>query len=120
MPVTTDDREPYRRLIDQLVRSCQQGQGRIGPDRVRRGIWNSAAAAEGLRDQERINDLLARMSPTDRDVLADMLVDAFVDGVHETLVVLHANQVPPFEDGIEGAPFQDLAGRLEGWSWPTG
>jgi hypothetical protein len=119
MRVTTDDREQYRRLIDQLVHSCQQGQGQISPGRVRRGTWNREATAAGIPDQQRINDLLARMSPADRDVLAGIVFDAFVGGVHEALVVLHENQVSPFEDGIDGAPFQDFAGRLQGWAWPT-
>ncbi len=114
MPVT-DDREQYRRLIDQLVHSCQQGQGQIGPNRVRRGAWNREATAAGMRDQQKINDLLARLGPSERDVLAGMLFDAFVGGVHEALVVLHQNRVPPFEDGIEGAPFHtSLAGFTAG------
>lgn len=72
----------------------------------------------GTSEHQKINDILARMSPADREVLAGTLFDAFVGGVHEVLVVLHENRVPPFEDGVEGAPFQDLAGRLQGWSWP--
>jgi hypothetical protein len=119
MDVTTDNREQYRRLIDQLVHSCQDGQGQIGPDRARRGTWNREASGQpGMRDQQLVNDILSRMSPAERDVLAGMLFDAFVSGVHEALVVLHEHRVPPFEDGVEGAPFHDLVGRLQGWSWP--
>jgi hypothetical protein len=34
------------------------------------------------------------------------------------LRVLYEHQIPPFEDGYEGAPFNDFAGRLNGWHWP--
>jgi hypothetical protein len=118
--VTTDNRVQYRALIDRLVHSCLEGQGRIGADRVRRGVWNQEATARsGLRDQQKANDLLSRMYAADRDVFADMLFDAFVSGVHEALVVLHEHAVAPFEDGYEGTPFHDFVGRLQGWSWPV-
>ena len=46
--------------------------------------------------------------------------DAFVGGVHETLAVLHEEQIAPFEDGYEGTQFHDFVGRLDNWRWPTG
>jgi hypothetical protein len=49
-----------------------------------------------------------------------MLYDAFCGGVHETLVVLHEEGVPPFDGGYEGTPFHDFTGRLQGWPWPVG
>jgi hypothetical protein len=53
-------------------------------------VWNlEAAVRPGLRDQQKTSDLLARTGTADRDVLATMLFDAFVSGVHEALVVLH-------------------------------
>jgi hypothetical protein len=63
--------------------------------------------------------LLAGLSSSGREVLARMLADAFRSGVHETLVILHAAAVPPFQDGYEGSPYRDFAGRMEGWSWPA-
>lgn len=71
-----------------------------------------------MPDQLSANNLLERLSEEDREVLAQMLADAFESGVHETLVVLHETAVPPFEDGYEGAPFNDFVGRLNGWPWP--
>ena len=39
-------------------------------------------------------------------------------GVHTALVALHEDAIPPFEDGYEGTPFNDFAGRLDDWEWP--
>ena len=47
-----------------------------------------------------------------------MLEQAFVGGVHETLVVLHEAEVSPFDQGYEGTPFHDFVGRLDDWPWP--
>ncbi len=38
-------------MIDRLVRSCNEGQGQIGPRRAKAGVWNAnadALADEGL------------------------------------------------------------------------
>ena len=119
--MTSEDRQLYRTLIDELVRECRQGQGQIGPGRVRTGTWNGNAdsAPDGPPDQRRINALLARMGQDDREVLAQMLAEAFQGGMFTTLRVLHHHQVPPFEDGYEGTPFNDFAGRLDDWPWPA-
>jgi hypothetical protein len=115
-----DSREDrhYRAVIDQLVRSCRQGQGRIGSDRVLAGVWNENATDDLLPEQQEINLLLARMPKTDRKIVARMIREAFEGGVHETLVILHEEQVPPFDKGYEGTPFHDFVGRLAGWKWP--
>lgn len=116
----SDDRRKYRQIIDELVSECLEGQGQIGPIRARAGVWNANAgpSTEGLEDQARMNDLLHRLRPADREVLAVMLAQAFVGGVHKALVTLHEHEVPPFEDGYEGTPFHDFVGRLDGWGWP--
>ena len=109
----------YRDLIDALVASCRHGQGQIGPSRVRAGLWNAnASSVDDGGEQSRVNDLLSRMPLADREVLAGMLSEAFVSGVHESLVVLHEAGLEPFTDGVEGSPFADFAGRLAGWNWP--
>ena len=114
----TDDQQRCRGLIDRLVQACQAGQGQIGPRRVREGIWNVHATAESMPDQHAVNEVLARMSDDDREVVAGLLLEIFIAGVHEALVVLHDEQVPPFQDGYEGTPFHDFVGRLGGWPWP--
>lgn len=116
-----DDRELYRELIDELVTECRQGQGQIGPDRARAGTWNPNADAgpDKFPEQRRINVMLAGMVQDDREVLAQMLAEAFQAGVFIALRVLHDHQVPPFEDGYEGTPFNDFVGRVDDWPWPT-
>lgn len=114
--MASDDRQRYRTLIDRLVRSCREGQGQIPASRARRGVWNFNAITQPdeIPGQQRMNEVLAAISEADRQVLAQMLYDAFCSGVHETLVVLHEEGVPPFDDGYEGTPFHDFIGRLEG------
>jgi hypothetical protein len=108
----------YRDVIDELADMCRNGQGQIGARRARAGVWNQNATADYLSDQLEINALLSRMSVADREVLAKMLAWEVVTGVFETLKVLQQFQVPPFEDGYEGSPFNDFIGRLDGWEWP--
>lgn len=114
-----DDREQYRALIDQLVEECREGQGQIGPTRARAGMWNPHAETDDIPEQRRINTLLAGMDQDDREVLAEMLADEFRNGMFIALRVLHDNQVPPFEDGYEGSPYNDFIGRLNDWPWPA-
>lgn len=115
------DREDscYRMVIDELVRSCREGQGQIGPQRARAGIWNRNASADEFPDQHAANKLLAAMSTSEREVLARLLEGAFVGGMHEALVVLHGASVVPFDRAHEGTPFHDFVGRLNDWAWPT-
>lgn len=49
-----------------------------------------------------------------------MLEQAFVSGVHESLVVIHEEAIEPFDKGYEGTPFHDFVGRLDDWQWPEG
>jgi hypothetical protein len=112
----TDDRTGYRALIDRLVLACRAGQGQISAKRVRSGLWN---AKTDVPDKSAVNQLLRRLTPAERELLAQMLAQEFVGGVHETLVVLHEAQVEPFQDGYEGTPFHDFVGRLDDWPWPS-
>jgi hypothetical protein len=116
----TGDRQQYRDLIDRLVRSCREGQGQIAARRARSGVWNANAETmpADMPDQAAMNDLLRRLDDDDRELLAQFFAQQFVGGVHETLVVLHAAQIAPFEDGYEGSPFHDFVGRLDDWPWP--
>ena len=116
-----DDRAQYRAVIDELVRECREGQGAIHPRRVRSGLFHQYALdhPEEMPEESRINGLLARMEPDDRELVAGLLETAFVDGVHATLAVLHWNEIPPFGDGYEGTPLHDFIGRLNlDWDWP--
>jgi hypothetical protein len=108
----------YREVIDSLVDVCHSGQGQIGARRAREGIWNRNATPDFISDQHEINLLLARMSVTDREILAGMLAEQVELGVFETLKVLEQFQIAPFVDGYEGSPYNDFVGRLGDWEWP--
>lgn len=110
----------YKKFIDELVHVCKHGQGQIGADRCRNGLWNVNATADFIEDQHEINVLLKALSPDQREVLAGMLAQAFEGGAFAALTVLHEFQIPPFEDGYEGSPFNDFIGRLDDWEWPEG
>lgn len=109
--------ELYRTLIDRFVDICRNGQGCIGPDRARKGVWNPYAD-ENSPDQLAFNQLLSRMSAPDREVLALLLSQQVETGVFETLKILEEFQISPFENGYEGSPYADFIGRLTDWEWP--
>ena len=109
----------YRNIIDDLVHVCRKGQGQIGPNRARSGVWNPNATEDFAPDQHRINGLLRKLSDEDREVIAGMLNHQVQLGVFETLKVLEAHNVEPLESGYEGSPYQDFIGRLDDWRWPN-
>ena len=113
--------EQYRNLIDALVRSCRDGQGQVAAKRVLEGVWspNAEDPDADMPDQRAMNGLLRRLAPADREILAQMMAEEFVSGVHESLVVLHEQKLPPFDNGYEGTPFHDFVGRLDAWEWPA-
>src|SRR4051812_42255005 len=98
----------YRELIDELVRVCKDGQGQIGAQRARKGVWNQNATPDFIPEQHEINLLLRGMSTADREIVAGMLAQEVVTGVFETLKVLEHFQIEPFKDGYEGSPFNDF------------
>jgi hypothetical protein len=110
----------YRALIDRLVDECRSGQGQIMPRRAREGVWNRNATPESEPEDDEANRLLARMSNAEREVIARMLQQEFVGGVHTTLVALHEAEMAPFDRAYEGTPFHDFVGRLDDWEWPSG
>lgn len=110
----------YRDAIDALVTVCKHGQGQIGSERVRAGLWNANATADFIPEQHKINLLLARLPSEDREILAKLLAEAVQTGVFETLKVVGEQfHVAPFHDGYEGAAFNDFIGRMQGWQWPA-
>jgi hypothetical protein len=108
----------YRDAIDALVEDCRNGQGQIGPKRAMKGLWNQSATAASMPDQYRFNVLLARLPPQDRETIAEMLAQEYVGGAFAALSVLNDFKVAPFEDGYEGAAYNDFMGRLDDWPWP--
>lgn len=108
----------YRKMIDELVRMCQDGQGQIGARRIREGVWDSNANQDLNPEQHQINLLLKRLSSSDRELIAGILAQEVVTGVFETLKVLEQKGIEPFQDGYEGSPYNDFVGRLNDWNWP--
>jgi hypothetical protein len=109
----------YRDFIDHVVRVCHSGQGRIAPDRARRGVWNPDITEATAPDQHAMNLLLAKLSANDRETIATFLAQEFEGGVFETLKALEKFQIAPFEGGYEGSPYHDFIGRVSGeWEWP--
>jgi hypothetical protein len=109
----------YRDFIDDLVHVCHLGQGQIGPDRARRGIWNPHITDTTAPDQHAMNLLLAKLGASDRETIATFLAQEFEGGVFETLKALEKFQIAPFEEGYEGSPNHDFVGRVSGeWEWP--
>ena len=109
----------YRDAIDALVDVCKHGQGQIGARRVRAGLWNANATADFIPEQHKINLLLARLSAEDREIIAEMLAEEVQTGVFEALKVIgEDSQVTPFQDGYEGAAYNDFIGRMQDWPWP--
>lgn len=103
-----------------MVVECVQGQGQVSAHRVRVGVWNSDADQDSLPEQHALNNLLAKLDSTERELLAQLISDEFSSGVFNALNVLHVAAVAPFELGYDGTPTDDFLGRLEGWDWPQG
>lgn len=116
------DRKPqvYRDVSDGMVHACKHGQGQIGPERAKAGVWNQNATEESIPEQHEINLLPSRLSADDRRIVAGMLEEAFSGGVFEALRVFEEFEIEPFRDGYEGSPYHDFIGRLElpDWEWP--
>src|SRR5207244_10238350 len=93
----------YRDFIDALVHVCKDGQGQIGPRRARAGVWNKNATSDSIPDQYKINLLLERLSPEEREIIAEMLAHQVEVGVFETLKYLEQFDIEPFQEGYEGS-----------------
>jgi hypothetical protein len=108
----------YRAVIDAMVEVCRIGQGQVGAELARRGIWNRNANERFLTDDHRMNVILSGLTELDRDALGIALTKQFEAGVFEAIKVLEQKGITPFEDGYEGSPHEDFVGRLVGWQWP--
>ena len=108
-------------MIDALVVACATGPGQVSASRIRLGVWNANAeeVADAPAEQHAMNALLAGLDGAQRETLALLFSQEFASGVFNTLEVLHAAGVAPFDTGYEGAPSDDFLERMEGWEWPT-
>ena len=81
-------------------------------------MWNVNSTAREIPEQNSFNLLLARMSPLDREIIARLLQQEFVSGVHAALVALHEARLAPFDKAYEGTPVHDFVARIAHWKWP--
>lgn len=119
--MSEDPRRLYRKMIDTLVVACATGPGQVSASRVRVGVWNANAeeVSDAPAEQHAMNALLASLDPGQRDTLALLFAQEFASGVFNTLEVLHAARLSPFDTGYEGSPSDDFLDRMDGWEWPT-
>jgi hypothetical protein len=83
-------------------------------------VWNANATADFLPDQDAVSVFLSELSAGHRELVARMLSDEYVAGMHDALVALHEAEMSPFDKGYEGDPYHDFKGRLDDWDWPEG
>lgn len=126
------DGQLYREIIDRLVDSCLRGQGQLARRKVLEGVWHRYVedlagpdtpdwmreSEEALAAQMRtVNEVLAQFDQRAREVVAWLLDQQYVAGVHDTLVQLYEAEIAPFDKGYWD-PFHDFVGRLDDWEWP--
>lgn len=111
--------ENYKSLIDSLVKmsgSC------AAMTSIKRGEVKGVEAKSG------INDILAKLSDEERDVLANYTLKAYTSGIYDTLeelewhrvckdmvITMEGEELPVGK--FEGIPC-DYIGRCDGWEWP--
>ena len=118
-----DESATYRSIIDELAEACRRGNGQHARVRVLEGVWHrhveSIRGNEELATQMRkVNTVLAGLDLAQREVVAWLLDQQYVEGVHDTLVRLHEAAIRPFDKGYWD-PHHDLMSRLDGWDWPV-
>ena len=108
----------YKRLIDDLVVTHKED---VTGFQIRTG----KPVSLGYPENNRYNQMLARLSSEDRELLAEMLDHARSGGVHDTLVLLDEGKYRLWRGELE-LPFQpygsqmffDFVARREGDPWP--
>lgn len=107
--------ELYKTLIDELVKISEHS---VGADNVRKGRVPAA-------DSEKINRVLAKLSSTDREVLAAFVAEEYVSGIFDVLewytccrdmkISVDGEILPTGKfEGMQN----DFIGRHGGWKFP--
>jgi hypothetical protein len=120
MPLTKG-LEKYRELIDGLVKR-REG---VLPLWVREKGWPR------LPENEKVNAFLSRLTPDERETLAQIVREARDGGIHDTLAYLQEQMdlksLRLVMDGVElpVSPYDtelhwDWVERINGGSWPEG
>lgn len=112
-----NDREAYKALIDGLV-SLRPS---VHAERVKKGVWHR----EPPPDQVKFNEVLARLSAADRNVLAEIVQQAADASVHNALVFMLDHECRFTHEGepVAEQPFDtdahfDFMARIAGTPWP--
>jgi len=112
----------YKNFIDDLVSRATEMGG--GPRLLKRGNL----ILESKDDEKAFNELLAGLSPDQRDLMVRVLQEERFDAFHDVLVALtdciahndgslnfHGEPIKPFVGGLH----YDFVGRFQGdWEWP--
>ena len=109
----------YQGIIDELVkksRNCVDAN------------WAINGEAKGSGDHiARLNELLAKLTPEERETLAQYVSDAYMSGIYDTLcelewyidckdmkITVEGEELPTTK--FEGLG-NDFIGRRDGWEW---
>ncbi len=110
----------YQGIIDELVkksRSCVNAN------------WAINGEAKGIgEDITKLNELFARLTPEERETLAQYALDAYMSGIYDTLcefewyidckdmkITVEGEELPTTK--FEGLG-NDFIGRRDDWEWP--
>jgi hypothetical protein len=119
MQMTSPQVALWQSFVDELV-SRREGV---------EGLWIKEKGWPDLPENQEINQLLSRLTPQEKDVLAGIAQQARDGGIHDTLVVLdermNLNGLRISQDGVEMAVepygtelFWDWVARCAGDEWP--
>jgi hypothetical protein len=114
------DYEMYKEIIDELAnmsKDCADARG------VKKGKLPGTDA-----EQMGMNDILKKLNDTERDILAELIIDVYHSGIYDTLeklewlrccknmeLTVEGEKLPL--DKYEGIP-NDYIGRRSDWEWP--
>ena len=112
--------EMYKEIIDELAnmsKDCADARG------VKKGKLPGTDA-----EQMGMNDILKKLNDTERDILAELIIDVYHSGIYDTLekqewlrccknmeLTVEGEKLPL--DKYEGIP-NDYIGRRSDWEWP--
>lgn len=112
--------EIYQEIIDELVkksRTCVNAK------------WAINGEAKGIGEHiVRLNELFAKLTPEERETLAQYALDAYNSGIYDTLcdlewyidcrdmkIIVEGEELPTTK--FEGLG-NDFIGRRDDWKWP--
>ena len=114
--------DAYKAIVDQLV------------DETRRSVTQRLVTGRGFfletSDHAVFNPLVRSLTPEQRRLLGDMLLQERLGGIHDVLAVLtdwmssdglaFTFQGEPMPVDLSGMGLHgDLVGRRQGWEWPN-